>query len=117
MSAQESALAKDAPDDAFRATFAARVSSHGLKLSATEAESVFKLASWLNDGVAGLGDALPGTVLAADHGLLDLSFFEQGLRLRDGPLTSVALVRAHLHRIEARDGAYRSFYVVSAERA
>ncbi|UJW87781.1 amidase [Devosia sp. SL43] len=37
--------------------------------------------------------------------------------LRDGRLTSVALVQAHLNRIEQRDSAYLSFYVVTGERA
>ncbi len=114
MTAQEQALAIDPTDDIRRAAFDAAVARHGLALSAGEHASVYKLADWLSDGIARLDDAAE---LADAASALDLSFIEQGAMLRDGRLTSLALVQAHLDRIAARDGAYRSFYVVSAERA
>lgn len=110
-------MVKNTSEDEARAAFAERVAAQGIDLSSSEADGVFRLASWLRDGVAGLGDALPGDVAADQNGVLDLSFLEQGQRLRDGRLTSVALVQAHLDRIATRDGAYRAFYLVLAEQA
>ena len=109
----EPALAID-PSDERRTAFDAAVARHGLTLSAAESGSVFKLADWLSDGVARLGTGGGATDASS---ALDLSFIEQGAMLRDGRLTSVALVQAHLDRIAARDGAYRAFYRVSTERA
>lgn len=110
----EPALAIDPTDEERRAAFDAAVARHGLALSAGEGASVYKLADWLSEGVARLDDRAE---LADAANALDLSIVEQGAMLRDGRLTSVALVQAHLDRIAARDGAYRSFYSVSTERA
>ncbi|WP_291360411.1 amidase [Devosia sp.] len=114
MTVQESALAIDPTDDIRRAAFDAAVARHGLALSAGERAGLYKLADWLSDGIARLDDVAG---LADAARALDFSFIEQGAMLRDGRLTSVALVQAHLDRIAARDGAYRSFYLVSAESA
>ena len=111
---REPALATDPSDDEERAAFEAALARHGLALSAAERESVYKLASWLSEGIARLDDRVATLDTA---GALDLSLLEQGRMLRDGRLTSTALVQAHLDRIGRRDGAYRAFYVVSAERA
>jgi Asp-tRNA(Asn)/Glu-tRNA(Gln) amidotransferase A subunit family amidase len=116
MSVQESALAIDASDEEARKGFAASVDAHGLALTPAEAESVFKLASWMRDGIAGLDETFPGGATVSED-VLELSLFEQGRRLRDGRLTSLALTRAYLERIAARDSVYRAFYVVTAERA
>ena len=112
--------AQDKAENARRAAFEASVARHGIAFSPAESDSVFKLADWLTEGIAGLGATLPaGTTTtpapAADSP--DLSLLEQGRRLRDGSLTSLALTEAHLARIAERDGAYRAFYLVSAERA
>lgn len=148
-------MAIDPSEYAKRVAFAASVERHGLALSAAEAESVQKLADWMSDGLAGLGEvrsvepsqattsfllnrgSTPGDgrmdsrlrendaagseaevdMSAAADAALDLSLFEQGDRLRDGRLTSVALVEAYLRRVEARDPAYRAFYAVDREGA
>ncbi len=47
----------------------------------------------------------------------DYSIGTAGARLRDGSLTAVALVEAHLARIRARDPRYHAFVTVTAERA
>lgn len=115
MPAQEPALAID-PNEQRRAAFEASLAQHGIALSPHENDSVFKLAAWMGDGIAGLAETFPAQEedLSA---ILDLNFLEQGRRLRDGRLTSVALTQACLDRIAARDSAYRSFYCVTAERA
>ncbi|KRB01663.1 hypothetical protein ASD83_05275 [Devosia sp. Root685] len=65
-----------------------------------------------------MSDGLAGPVVAAsDDHVLDLDIVELGRRLRDGRLTSVALVEATLRRIEVRDAAYLAFYVVASEQA
>lgn len=100
-----------------RSAFDMAVQHHGIKLSADEAESVRKLADWMSTGLADIEtDARPVIDATADLAL-DLSLFEQGNMLRDGRLTSVALVDAYLRRIEARDTTYRAFYVVDREGA
>lgn len=105
-----------APGSLDRAAFEALLKARGIALSTEEAESVFGLASWLNEGVAHLAEQFP--MPAADQGdLADLSIAEVGMRLRNGQLTSVALIRAVLARIAERDKDYLSFYVVDAERA
>ncbi|RYE80989.1 MAG: amidase, partial [Hyphomicrobiales bacterium] len=48
---------------------------------------------------------------------VDLPIPEAGARLRNGTLTSVALVEAHLQRIATRDASYHAFVTVTAERA
>ena len=105
------------PDDDAQAGFAAALERHGIAMSAEEAESVRKLADWMHQGLAALevdDDAEhPGLADAA----LDLSLFEQGDMLRDGRVTSVALVEAYLRRIAARDPAYRAFYTIDREGA
>lgn len=107
-------MAINPQDDERRAAFDAAVAHHGLALTAGEGDSVFMLADWLSDGVARLDGAAGGADAAS---ALDLSLIEQGRMLRDGRLTSAALVRACLNRIAARDAAYRSFYMVTADRA
>lgn len=108
-------MAIDERDAAKREAFARSVAQHGLVLSPHEADSVFTLASWLSDGVAGLDSSVAASIGNAD--VLEVDLFEQGRRLRDGRLTSVALVEAHIARITTRDEAYRAFYVVTGERA
>jgi aspartyl-tRNA(Asn)/glutamyl-tRNA(Gln) amidotransferase subunit A len=110
----EPALASDPRDDERRAAFDAAAARHGLVLSAAESDRVYGLADWLSDGVSRL-DGKAGVVDAS--AALDVSLIEQGRMLRDGRLTSVAVTQAHLDRIAARDGAYRSFYRVAAEGA
>jgi Asp-tRNA(Asn)/Glu-tRNA(Gln) amidotransferase A subunit family amidase len=93
--------------------FDAAVQRHGIALSPAEAESVRKLASWMTDGLAKVemsGDT-PSEALA--DMALDLPLLEQGRMLRDGRLTSVALVEASLRRIEKRDPLYRAFCAVN----
>jgi aspartyl-tRNA(Asn)/glutamyl-tRNA(Gln) amidotransferase subunit A len=99
-----------------RDDFAARLKAQGIVLSKEEADSVYGLASWLSEGVAGLADAFPAEA-GATSDVADLSIVDAGRKLRDGSLTSLALTRAVLARIEERDKDYRSFYVVMAERA
>ncbi|MEQ1899417.1 MAG: amidase [Devosia sp.] len=99
-----------------REEFAARLKAQGLVLSKDEAESVYGLASWLNEGVAGLGEAFPAEPEVRSDAA-DFSIVEAGRRLRDGTLTSLALTRAVLARIAERDAHYLSFYVVMSERA
>lgn len=108
-------MAIDPADQTRRDAFAKSVARHGLSFSAGEAESVYGLADWMSQGLANLAGALPGSDGAAEA--LDLDIVEQGRRLRNGSLTSLALTQACLDRIAARDGAYRAFYRVTAERA
>ena len=104
------------PSSLSRAEFEASLKAHGVALSLDESDSVYKLAAWLSDGVAALGETLPDEAGSAADAL-DLTIFEAGKRLRDGSLTSLALTRAHLARIAERDPAYLAFYVVTAEGA
>ncbi len=96
--------------------FADSIARHGLAMSAAEAESVYKLASWMRNGLAEIDVGLSDGDAEADAAL-DLSLFEQGNRLRDGRLTAIALVEACFRRIERRDPAYRAFYVIDRETA
>jgi aspartyl-tRNA(Asn)/glutamyl-tRNA(Gln) amidotransferase subunit A len=114
MRAGEALLADDI--DPRRAAFDAALTQHGLKLNAAETESVRALADWMSTGLAGLDPAGSQHASIADAAL-DLSLFEQGAMLRDRRLTAVALVGAYLRRIEARDPAYRCFYVVDRDGA
>ncbi|MGV3575394.1 MAG: amidase [Devosia sp.] len=100
-------------DDTSKRTayFHDRAAAAGLHLSEAEAKGLFGLAAWMSDGLAG-----PVSVLADDD-VLDLDIVGLGRRLRDGRLTSVALVEATLRRIAERDGAYLAFYAVAAEQA
>lgn len=107
-------MAIDPSDTAKRAAFATSLARHGLNLGPAETESVYALSAWMSDGLAGMD--VPALVTDAGDAL-DLDLFEIGARLRDGRLTSVALVQAHIARIAKRDPAYRAFYIVSAERA
>lgn len=100
-----------------RKTFDASLKAHGIKLSGEESDSVYALATWLSDGVAGLGEVFPADPTNDVADAAELSIAEAGKRLRDGRLTSAALVRAVLARIAERDPAYLSFYVVDADRA
>lgn len=108
---------KDVPETGLsRRDFAARLKAQGIVLSKDEAESVYGLANWLNEGVAGLAEKFPAEPESATDAA-DLSIIDAGRKLRDGSLTSLALTRAVLARIAERDGDYLSFYVVMAERA
>ncbi|MBU1305441.1 MAG: amidase [Alphaproteobacteria bacterium] len=69
----------------------------------------------MSRGIAELNTAPEPATIVQD--VLALSLIEQGRRLRDGGLTSVGLVQAHLDRIDARDSAYRAFYHLSGDRA
>lgn len=93
------------------AYFRDRAAAAGLRLSEGEADSLFGLAAWMSDGLAGTVPPAPSDAL------LDLDILELGARLRDGRLTSVALVEATLQRIADRDASYMAFYTVAAERA
>ena len=117
MSVQQPALAVNSPDATARQSFADSVARHGLTMTAEEAESVYKLSAWMSDGLAGIDASSPISSDNAADAALDLSLFEQGNRLRDGRLTSVALVEAYIRRIEARDAAYRAFYCIDREGA
>ncbi len=105
----------DPSDLADRAAFDDSLARHGLVLSGSEADSVYQLALWMSRGIAGLETTPVVTPIPTD--VLALSLIEQGQRLRDGSLTSVRLVQAHLDRIDARDPVYRAFYHLSADRA
>jgi len=110
----------DKPEDARRAAFDAALRARGIAVSAAEAGEAFKIAAWMDDGVAGLGATLPGEPTepaVVDDAAADLSIAEAGSRLRDGSLTSVDLVEAHLRRIAERDPTYLAFYRVLAEPA
>lgn len=105
----------DPSDATMRRAFADSLAQHGLALSASEAESVYRLSAWMSEGIAGLDTGwLPPTSSAE---VLGLSFLEQGRRLRDGRLTCVGLLKAQLARISARDTAYRAFYRLDTDRA
>lgn len=93
------------------AYFRDRAAAAGLRLSEGEAKSLFGLAAWMSDGLAGTVPPAPSDAL------LDLDILELGARLRDGRLTSVALVEATLQRIADRDASYMAFYTVAAEQA
>jgi aspartyl-tRNA(Asn)/glutamyl-tRNA(Gln) amidotransferase subunit A len=115
MSRQEASVPSDPSDLEARAAFSDSVARHGLILSASETESVFQLSLWMSRGIAELDIAPEPAPTTQD--VLALSLIEQGRHLRDGSLTSVGLVQAHLDRINARDHAYRAFYHLSADRA
>jgi aspartyl-tRNA(Asn)/glutamyl-tRNA(Gln) amidotransferase subunit A len=107
----------DTPEDPRRTAFDAALRSRGIAVSAAEASESFKVAAWMDDGVAALGETLPGEPVepaSIDHTAADLSLLEAGRRLRDGSLTSVELVTAHLARIAERDPTYLAFYRVLA---
>jgi aspartyl-tRNA(Asn)/glutamyl-tRNA(Gln) amidotransferase subunit A len=110
----------DMPEDARRARFDAALRARGIAASDAEATEAFKIATWMDDGVAVLPETLPGEVgdpTPADDAAADLTITEAGQRLRDGSLTAVALVEAHLSRIADRDPTYLAFYRVLADRA
>ncbi|KQN75245.1 hypothetical protein ASE94_00265 [Devosia sp. Leaf64] len=65
----------------------------------------------MSDGLAGPTRAAP------DDAVLDLDIAELGARLRDGRLTSVALIEATLQRIAERDSSYLAFYAVTGDQA
>lgn len=116
MSSKVTAMARN-PDDDARAGFAAAVARHGITLSAEEAESVGKLADWMRQGLAALEVDDAAVRQGVAEAALDLSLFEQGDMLRDGRVTSVALVEAYLRRIAARDPSYRAFYMIDRDGA
>jgi aspartyl-tRNA(Asn)/glutamyl-tRNA(Gln) amidotransferase subunit A len=97
--------------DERNAYFAERARAAGLDLNEAETKSLFGLAGWMRDGLAGEPNAAPPA------NVLDLDIFEQGRLLRAGQLTSVQLVDATLERIAERDPFYLSFYVVAEEAA
>jgi len=100
-------------DDTSKRTayFHDRAAAAGLHLSEVEAKGLFGLAAWMSDGLAGSVGVL------ADDNVLDLDIVELGRRLRDGRLSSTALVDATLRRIAERDTTYLAFYAVAAEQA
>jgi Asp-tRNA(Asn)/Glu-tRNA(Gln) amidotransferase A subunit family amidase len=112
--AVEQRLSGDEPV-AEQAALEACLAEHGIVLTPSETESVRQLAQWMSEGIAKLPSAMPMDM--AGVSALDLSLFEQGAMLRDGRLTAVVLTQACLDRIGERDGAYRAFYHVTAERA
>jgi len=99
-----------------RAAFEARLKAQGIVLTAEETASVYGLANWLSEGVAGLGATFPASAEASGDAA-ELSIFEAGRRLREGSLSALELTRAVLARIAERDPSYLAFYVVLAERA
>lgn len=110
----------DMPEDARRAAFDAALRARGIAVSGAEASEAFKIATWMDDGVGVLPETLPGEAAEAapvDDAAADLTIAEAGTHLRDGSLTSVALVEAHLRRIAERDPTYLAFYRVLEERA
>jgi aspartyl-tRNA(Asn)/glutamyl-tRNA(Gln) amidotransferase subunit A len=93
------------------AYFENRAAAAGFALSEVEAKGLFGLAAWMSDGLA-------GTVAAAPGGdVLELDIAELGARLRDGRLSSAALVDLTLKRIAERDSSYLAFYAVAADQA
>ena len=98
----------------FESDFWAAVQAHELGFTDEEAKGVSQLANWMHTGIASLKQpsAAPVTV-----DVCDLDVMELGARLRDGRLTSEALVRATLKRVAERDHAYRSFYLVLEDAA
>jgi Asp-tRNA(Asn)/Glu-tRNA(Gln) amidotransferase A subunit family amidase len=113
MPAEQCLSTDDVPAE--QAALEAALAEHGIVLSASETESVRQLAEWMSQGLAKVPAGRSAEYTRENP--LDLSLFEQGARLRDGRLTAVALVEATLERIGERDGAYRAFYQVTAERA
>ncbi len=108
------------PENVRRAAFDAALLQLGITASDDAAREAYKIAAWMDDGVALLPTTLPAeaeTSLPADDSAADLTIVEAGRRLRDGSLTSVALVEAHLRRIAERDPSYLAFYRVLADRA
>jgi aspartyl-tRNA(Asn)/glutamyl-tRNA(Gln) amidotransferase subunit A len=115
-----SSLSAEAPKDPRRTAFDAALRARGIILSDSEAAEAFKVAAWMDDGLAGLAETLPAERLQpqpVDDAAADLSIVEAGRRLRNGALTSVALVESHLTRIAERDPTYLAFYDVLADRA
>jgi Asp-tRNA(Asn)/Glu-tRNA(Gln) amidotransferase A subunit family amidase len=112
--AAELRLSSDEPFSE-QAALEARLAGHGIVLTPSETDSVRQLAQWMSEGIAKLRPAMPADM--AGVSALDLNLFQQGAMLRDERLTSVALTQACLDRIGERDGAYRAFYQVTAERA
>lgn len=100
-------------DDASKriAYFEDRAAAAGLDLNEAEATNLFGLAAWMSDGLAGPVAAVP------DEDVLDLDIIELGRRLRDGRLTSAALIEATLRRISERATSYLAFYAVAADQA
>ncbi|WP_449393569.1 amidase [Devosia riboflavina] len=100
-------------DDTSKQTayFHDRAAAAGLSLSEAEAKGLFGLAAWMSDGLAGTVGAV------SDDEVLELDIIELAKRLRDGRLTSVALVEATLRRIAERDSHYLAFYAVTADQA
>lgn len=102
-------------DGAFVDRFKAALEAAGLELTADEASSVEKLASWMHDGLA--AQVLASTPTRQDDSICDLDIVALGARLRDGRLTAKALTQATLGRIAERDPAYLSFYRVLEDDA
>src|SRR5690606_42041755 len=90
-----------------RAAFVHAVERSGLTFSAEEAESVATLAEWMRNGLAAIAEPDVSAQASDADAVLDLTLFEQGAMLRDGRLSSSALIEAALRRIEERDATYR----------
>jgi len=104
-----------ARDGASGDAFMTALEAAGLSLSAAETQSVRKLHSWMQDGLATLEP--PRDAAQAADDVCDLDILAQGKRLRDGSLTATALLEASLARIARRDPTYLSFYRVLADSA
>jgi Asp-tRNA(Asn)/Glu-tRNA(Gln) amidotransferase A subunit family amidase len=112
----------DAPEDLSREAFEQALKSGRLTLSPDERESVYRLASWMHEGIAALGDitsegAAAPTSGEARENPADLTIAEAGRRIRAGSLTSESLVVATLERIAARNPRFRAFHAVLEDGA
>lgn len=101
-----------------RAAFAAALAARGIALPDPDLKAAFEIARWMDDGLAGLAEVLPDPPPGRiDQSAADLDITEAGRRLRDGSLTAVALLEAHLARIAERDPVYRSVVLLMEKSA
>lgn len=97
------------------AEFAAKLAAGGIAPAGDALSGAHRTAAWLAEGLDRLPDYGEADVPQDDPA--DLSIPEAGLRLRDGRLTSLALVEAVLKRIAARQKDDLSFTRVLADEA